>query len=374
MTEELSFSIELVEQGSSKTATGIGRYTRELYKRFLKKSQQITINLVDTVNLPFSERFTTLQNFPLWLKDHRKGSLVHFPKIRGCSQMLWNPVKTSIATVHDLGILVCKEDELLFNTLDRHILNLHIKGLCKANHYMTNSEKTKLNLMEHLGILEKQITFVQLGVDTNHFKILEGFERKLQDKYAITPLKNDFNLLYVGSELPRKNFGMLLDAIAALKSMGYSLRLIKVGSAGGEVWRRITLEKIEKLKLNDNVFFTGVILEGDLPLFYNFADVCVTPTLLEGGFAWLAMEGMACGKPIVATEAALIPKEAQKIVSVIPDRDLDALITAIKDYLDDETKRQVMGNKGLEIITDYKYSWDKTIEGVLSVYHKAWDN
>jgi glycosyltransferase involved in cell wall biosynthesis len=154
-----------------------------------------------------------------------------------------------------------------------------------------------------------------------------------------------------------------------LKRQGYRLRLIKVGGAGGERWRAKFLWDVERLELTDDVVIVGVVPEEDLPLFYNAADLCVTPTLLEGGFAWLVMEAMACQKPVIATYAALVPPEAEEAVILVPPRNLDELVTAIAKCLDDEEGRQKMGKAGRQIIASY--TWEATAQAMIGVYEAA---
>jgi glycosyltransferase involved in cell wall biosynthesis len=306
---------------------------------------------------------------PIGIQDHVPDSIVHFPQITGCAMMLWRPVRPAVATVHDLGVLVCEEDAQLFSPSARRILDLQIAGLKRVDYFAVNSERTKVGLVEILAIPEERIRYVPLGIDTDHFRYIPDAWPQIPERYAIRPIEGVVDLLYVGSELPRKNLGLLLQAMAILKQQDLRVRLIKIGGPGGQQWRDELLTQVERLHLHDEVVFAGIVSEDDLPLFLSIADLCVTPTKLEGGFAWLAKAAMACGKPFVATEDALIPDDAQDAGLVVKSQDPRELASAIATFLESPERRRAMGQIGRERIM--KYNWEATAQAMVEVYRLA---
>jgi glycosyltransferase involved in cell wall biosynthesis len=362
--------IELVSHNPPNQTSGIGRYYRELF-RHLK--DRIDVRMAFPRFPPLSERFTILKNFPLGILDHEPGSIVHFTQIMGCAQMLWNPVHPAIATVHDLGVLVCEEDRELFNRIDMGILALQMDGLKNMDGLCVNSEYTRLSLIDKLGIPGEKITFVQLGVDKNSFRPIPGAKEIIAQKYGLVLNPDTYYLINVGSELPRKNLVTLLRAMKILCERRYSIALLKIGSAGGDKWRQRTLSQIEALGLQKKIHFLDIVPEIDLPLFYNVANLAVTSTLLEGGFAWLAMEAMACKKPVVVSDMAQIPADAQSSVSIFPARNAEALAVAIMKFIDDPDYSELMALKGHNLIRDWKYSWEATADAMLKIYQSLSD-
>ena len=355
--------VDLVAHAPVESVGGIGRYIREVY-RYL--SRQVPVRIVRPISPPLASRFTLLTAFPLGLRDHRPGSIVHFTQIMGCAQMLWHPVRPAVATVHDLGVLVCKEDELLFNRLGRIILDLNLAGLRRVDHYIVHSEHTGYGLTSQLGIPRERISVVATSVDTDHFHPIREARDLVVREYGIQLNDGAFNLLYVGSELPRKNLRSLLEAMAILKLRGRCVRLLKVGDAGGARWRQRFIEDMEALDVQNEVVIVGVVSEADLPFLYNAADVCVTPTLLEGGFAWLVMEAMACARPVIASSAALVPKKAQDAVLIVPPRDPERLAQTIQQCMDDDYLRRRMAEGGWEFVQSFQ--WGKEAAAVLEIY------
>ena len=110
--------VELVSHLPKGSVSGIGRYVEELHRQL---QEQIDVTITQGIDPPLAERFPILHNFPIGVKDHRPGSIVHYTQIMGCAQMLWNPVRPAVATVHDLGMLVWPQEAMMFNRIDRPV-------------------------------------------------------------------------------------------------------------------------------------------------------------------------------------------------------------------------------------------------------------
>lgn len=359
--------IELVTHNPPGTISGIGRYVRELHR--VLKPRLARVHITPDVPPALAKRFSALAHFPMGISGHETGAVVHFTQIMGCALMVYKPIRPAVATVHDLGVLVCREDEALFDRIGRAILSAQFMGLKRMNWYAVNSEQTRRDLVEKLGIREDRIAFVQLGVELETFRPMPNAREQLAKRYQLYPLIDGFDLIYTGSELPRKNLIQLLEAMAILKQRGYRLRLIKVGGAGGDQWRAQTLAAVDRLGLREDVHFAGVVPEADLPLFYTAADLAVQPTLLEGGFAWMVMEAMGCGTPAVASEASHIPEDARAAVIVVETRSLTALTEAIAGALDDPMGCAARAAAGQRIIQNY--TWEATANAMIRVYENA---
>jgi glycosyltransferase involved in cell wall biosynthesis len=305
-----------------------------------------------------------LRFLPMGLARSVAHSIVHFPQIMGSAQMLWRPVHPAIATVHDLGRLVCPEDEALWTWKDRWILDLQLRGLKQMDWWVVNSEQTRRHLVEHLGLPRERITWVQLGVDSTFFRPLTDFEKVVHRELGLVKLPGTTDLLYVGGEFPRKGLLYLVKALSLLKAKGHRFRLIKVGSGGK--WRALLEEQIKAAGIEQHVTFVGYIADEILPYLYNFADVYVTPTLLEGGFTWTAMEAMACGKPVVGTTSALVREEVKSAALIVPNRDSRELAGALSHLIVSEELRTEMGARARLLIEPF--SWSRTIYSMVQVY------
>jgi glycosyltransferase involved in cell wall biosynthesis len=285
----------------------------------------------------------------------------------GCAQMLWRPLRPAIATVHDLGALVCREDQLLFDRLGRWILDLNLSGLKRMDRLVADSHFTARGLIDVLDVPHSRVRVVHLGVDGGQFHPVPDARGLVTLKYNVPTARNTYNLLYVGNEQPRKNLGVLLEALACLKARGVPFRLIKVGGAGGDRWRAQFLAGARRLGVEDQVLLVGRVPEADLPAFYSAADLYVTSSLLEG-FGLPVLEAMACGAPVVCSRAGSLPEIAEDVALFVDPRDPHALAAAIDRVLNDGALRREMGVRG--ITRARQFPWEKSVDKILQTYRE----
>src|SRR6266545_2088738 len=109
-------------------------------------------------------------------------------------------------------------------------------------------------------------------------------------------------LLYVGRYTAVKRLPLLVGAHArALERLGRPLPLVLVGGHPGEWEGQHPLATVRALG-NDQVFLAGWRPQGLLPQALNAADLLVLPSVAEA-FGLVLIEAMACGLPVITTEA-----------------------------------------------------------------------
>ena len=119
----------------------------------------------------------------------------------------------------------------------------------------------------------------------------------------------DFVMLFCGRLEPDKGIHKLMEALSKLPVP--NIRLLIVGSPffartqQSPFQRR--LEQQAK-SLGSRVQFTGYIPNEDLPDYYRLADLCCVPTLVEEAAGLVAVEAMACGRPVLATRSGGMPE------------------------------------------------------------------
>jgi glycosyltransferase involved in cell wall biosynthesis len=362
--------IELVEHTVGRNSTGIGRYTLAVHEALQCFNDRFSVHLTKDLPPPLAERFTPLAQFPRGIAGHHTSSIVHFLQIAGCSQMLWHPVHPAAATVHDLGVLICKEDEILFNRLERWILACQIAGLRRMDGFVAVSQFTADSLANVLGIHPDRIHVVYHGVDHQRFRPDQSAQHKLAARYPDFLLHNNAKLLlYVGSELPRKNLPVLLEALAIAKAEGHCWQLVKAGDSGGERWRNTFLETARRLGLviGVDVLLPGRVSDEDLALFYNAVDIFVTPSLLEG-FGLPVLEAMACGTPVVCANSGALPEVTGNAAVLVDARNAVALKNALAVVLNDSTYRQRIRAAGFERAA--AFTWKNSATQLAAFYER----
>jgi len=243
------------------------------------------------------------------------------------------------------------------NHRDRFYLSLDYRGIKKAARIIAVSQTTKHDLVKHLGIPEERISVVYEGVDHQLFKPTS--RRLVNYPY----------LLYVGSEHPRKNFRQLIRAFFKLKTKCRfkDLKLVKVGKAGGPEaeFRKQTLHIINELNIPRDVVFVDYVPEEDLPAYYSGAECFILPSLYEG-FGFPPLEAMACGCPVIVSDAASLPEVTGDAAITVKPHDTSSLADAIEMVLTDKRLRQELVSKGLNHAQ--QFSWEKAARETLEVY------
>ncbi len=232
----------------------------------------------------------------------------------------------------------------------------------KAVKIIVPSIYTKNDLVQHLGVKEDKIVVCHEAVDP-HFHLIDkkyGWAR-LRRKYG---LSSPF-LLYVGNFRPYKNVERLLKAYAKWLSSfgGMDHNLVIVGEDRTRVSRIKTL--VTNLGLRDKVVFLGFVSDEDLVVLMNCAEAFISPSIYEG-FGLPVLEAMACGTPVITSNAASLPEVVGGAGITIDPYDVEGLTRAIQRVLTDEHLKQNMSEKGLQ--RAQSFSWIETAQKILVLY------
>ena len=134
----------------------------------------------------------------------------------------------------------------------------------------------------------------------------------------------DFVVLFCGRLEPDKGIHKLLEALGAVENS--RIKLLIVGSPFfGRTQQSSFLRKLEQQArgLEGRVQFTGYIPNEALPAYYHLADVVCVPTLVEEAAGLVAVEAMACGRPVLATRSGGMPEYLAGSQAVLVDRGPD---------------------------------------------------
>ena len=107
---------------------------------------------------------------------------------------------------------------------------------------------------------------------------------------------------------------------------------------------------LDKENLIDNVSFKGFIAYERLPEFYGKSDIVVVPSEIYESFSYTVAQGMACGKPVVASDIGGIPETVNKGQAgvLFETGNVHDLIEKIESLYLNETCRKHIGEKARE--------------------------
>jgi glycosyltransferase involved in cell wall biosynthesis/GT2 family glycosyltransferase len=131
---------------------------------------------------------------------------------------------------------------------------------------------------------------------------------------------------FLGRLVREKGVGVLLDAAAKEPR----LRL-RIGGTGPDAQALRAIA--HGLGISDRTVFVGPIDPRDVVPFYRSVDVIAVPSLTTSRwieqFGRVAVEAMACGVPVVSSDAGALPEVVDSAGIVVPEADARALAAAV---------------------------------------------
>jgi glycosyltransferase involved in cell wall biosynthesis len=100
----------------------------------------------------------------------------------------------------------------------------------------------------------------------------------------------------------------------------------------------------------------------------NACDIFLMPSRAEA-FGMMAMEAMACAKPVVVFDNTSLPEVvfAPNGGVAVPYCDIDALVSAVQKLIDDRTFREKLGSEARKLACEH-YNFDDHFRKILEVY------
>ena len=233
-----------------------------------------------------------------------------------------------------------------------------------ASHFITISEATKAQMVQHLNISPEKITVTHLGVNPTIRNVSEETAKGILARYGLT---YGSYILYVGTLEPRKNVTAILQAYALLsKAIQKRIPLVL---AGGRGWLMDNLEnEVKSLDIAGATVVTDFVSKDDLPALYSGAAVFVYPSLYEG-FGLPPLEAMACGTPVITSNISSLPEVVGDAGILVDPHDVKGLKDEIEYVLEDSSHRSALSQRGLE--RSKFFTWEACARETLGVYSQV---
>ena len=249
-----------------------------------------------------------------------------------------------VISVHDLFFLTLSEKSGIKRAVyDRYYFLLRRRIFNRASAIVTVSEVSKGDIVSLFNIPPDRIHVVPNAVT--------GSIQMVDDAIAIERVKAKYGvsgeyLMFVGNFKPHKNVKSLLDAFIHLPTQiqgKYTLLLCGYLDAFGEQTRRAA----DARNLQGLVHFTGAVTDEDLPALYSGASAFLFPSLYEG-FGIPPLEAMACGTPVICSDAPPLPDVVGDAALVVNARHPEVIAKAVVRVLTDQAFSSELRDKGLK--------------------------
>ena len=181
----------------------------------------------------------------------------------------------------------------------------------------------------------------------------------------------DEYVLYLGGYEIHKNVSTLLRAYTYVsKALGKDYPLLLAGKKPEKVSDRFPDYQalIDKLELGEYVRWLGFIERDHKAFIYREAETFVFPSKAEG-FGLPPLEAMACGTPVVTTNATSLPEVVGDAAFAVDPDDERAMAGAIIATIVQENLAAELKQKGLARVQEFK--WENTAHETLLIYDQV---
>jgi glycosyltransferase involved in cell wall biosynthesis len=349
--------------------TGVGIYTYNLantLSSLYKKEKQCSLTVFTPTTSYLNKDVHTIKISDL-IQSSRYGKLAAF------CRFIWNAVSYSFAgrgydllinttshgsftlqnqviTIHDLL-------SLRYNNISAH-QRFYFKYLLpllvsRARLVITVSETTKQEVIKYMRCDEKKVHVVYNGYNK------AMYNSDVTDKHVIlTHYGVSDYFLAIGPTYPHKNFELLIETYRDLDHEQIKKHPLVI--AGGKSPYLGHLKKlVSKYHLQKHVHFLGYVPSEHMPSLYKEAHLLIFPSLYEG-FGFPVLEAMACGCPVLCSNASSIPEVGGDAVVYFEPSGKRSLTNAIHKVSDNKTIREELRKQGLQRAQEF--SWERSAE------------
>ncbi|MEX0750236.1 MAG: glycosyltransferase family 1 protein [Dehalococcoidia bacterium] len=270
------------------------------------------------------------------------------------------PKNRVVASCHDLVLLRAEEGEAGPRGRRSTLLRFRwsTSFLRSVARVIVPTHVTRRDAERLLGVDPARIAVVPYGVG-GVFRPFDE-DRRAALKREVAP-GAAVAVLHVSTGGPYKNVEGVLRTIAALRSSGMPVTLIRAGAPLTAAQRSLT----SQLDVADAIVDCGPVPDARLVELYNACDVLLFPSHHEG-YGWPPLEAMACGTPVVASECQTLLEVCDGAALHAPAADPHALAWQVRRTIDDRDLRERLGWAGIERAA--QCSWQRTIDGFASAY------
>jgi glycosyltransferase involved in cell wall biosynthesis len=250
-------------------------------------------------------------------------------------------------------------------------------GLVKASaqnatRVLTISESSKRDIVQYLGVPESRVRVTYLAADARYSPRRDPVdEAALRRNHPDLPQEY---VLYLGGFDVRKNIETLLQVYTWVQdTIGHEYPLVIAGRLPDERSSRDDFFRdpraiMKALEVEDVVHCIGPVAEEDKPALYRGAMAFLYPTRYEG-FGLPALEALACGVPVVGSNASSVPEIVGNAGMLVAPDDARSMAGSLIAVVTEYELHKKLSDAAVEQAA--RFSWEKCARETLQAYHEA---
>ncbi|MEK9172356.1 MAG: glycosyltransferase family 1 protein [Nitrospirota bacterium] len=231
----------------------------------------------------------------------------------------------------------------------------------RASRVVTISERSAADIVELFGVPRERIAIVSPAVSPEFAPVAgSGTISAVKARYGIS---RDAYVLSGGGAEPRKNIAMLVEAFGRAPRLRDRMNLVVAGGMdhGADAIRKA----VGRAGLESAVIFPGHVPLDDLRALYAGCALFAFPSLFEG-FGMPPLEAMACGAPVVCSNASSLPETVGDAALLVDPRNPAGWAQAMTRVADDAALREDLCRRGALRVK--AFSWEQSARDLLKVY------
>ncbi len=268
----------------------------------------------------------------------------------------------TVVTVHDLSWIRYPEAHPAERVMS--LGRYFERGLKQASAIITDSAFIQQELIELFGIAPGRITPIPLGVEPMFTPRSAAQTADVLGRHQLT---HGRYFLAVGTLEPRKNLSLALNAYQRLPAkIQQAHPLVVIGMKG---WHTKALEEqLAPLVRSGEVRQLGYLPRPELATLLAGASALVYPSFYEG-FGLPPLEAMACGVPVICSDASSLPEVVGDAGILIEPRDEGDLVRAMTRIVEDDRARADLARRASERATGF--TWARCVDRTMAVYRSV---
>ena len=269
-------------------------------------------------------------------------------------------------TLYDL-IPLLYQDLYLGDERMKHWYLGKVEELRRADLLLAISECTRRDAIEHLGVDASRVVNISAAVDPmfRPRRPAPDQEMALRDRFGL----NGRILLYTGGIDHRKNVERLIEAFARVdRAVRDGVQLVIVCATSGDAAQHLRAKAAAAGLAPGDMVLTGYVSDEDLVSLYCICEAFVFPSWYEG-FGLPALEAMACGAAVIASDRASVPEVIGRADALFDPMCTDAIAAKIAQVLGDADFRRSLREHAL--VQSRRFSWTDSAKRALEALEET---